>query len=178
MGAKSTPTKFGTIAIANHWISAILILAMIVLGFSFAASSAEATKVAIMRWHAPLGVLILVLTVLRIVWWIFIDKKPEPVAGTSRPMHILASATHGVLYLIILVMGASGIGMMVLSGAGEILFGGANRPLPDFDNFAPHIAHGLGAFALIALLVLHVVAAIYHQVILRDGLMSRMGVGS
>ena len=63
---------------------------------------------------------------------------------------------------------ASGIGMMVLSGAGAILFGGAPAPLPDFGVYPPRTAHGAGAYALAALAGLHAAAALYHHVWRRD----------
>ncbi len=64
--------------------------------------------------------------------------------------------------------------MFILSGAGPILFAGADGPLPDFDTLGPRVPHGLGARLLIALVVLHASAAIYHQYVRKDGLLSRM----
>jgi len=71
-------------------------------------------------------------------------------------------------------MAASGIGMFVLSGAGDILFGGAPGPLPDFDNFAPRVPHGIGAKLIIALLALHIGAALYHHFLRRDQTLRRI----
>ena len=85
-----------------------------------------------------------------------------------------ARAVHVLLYAVILGMGASGIGMLVLSGAGDSLFDAASAPLPDFWQYAPRKPHSFGAKFLIALLVLHVGAALYHQMVLRDGLIRRM----
>ena len=73
---------------------------------------------------------------------------------------------------------ADGIGTMILSGAGAILFFGAPGPLPDFWHFPPMTAHYLGAIALLALAGLHILAALYHQFYKRDRLLARMGVGS
>lgn len=66
---------------------------------------------------------------------------------------------------------------MVSSGAGEVLFGDAPGPLPDFWNHLPRYGHAAMAVLLATLLGLHVGAALHHQVILKDGLMARMGVG-
>jgi cytochrome b561 len=54
-----------------------------------------------------------------------------------------------------------------------VLFGGAGT-LPDFEDFAPLVAHGIGAMLLIALLVLHTGAALHHQFVRRDGIFRRM----
>ncbi len=83
---------------------------------------------------------------------------------------------HLLFYVVILGMIASGIGIMVLSGAGSIIFG-QGGVLPDFWKFAPRVPHGIGARLLFALLVLHVGAALYHHVVLRDGLLWRMWFG-
>ena len=101
----------------------------------------KATKVAIMRWHAPLGVLILVLTVLRIVWWIFIDKKPEPVAGTSRPC---SGACHEVVHAVDqLFPGTSNHGE--LAGIGALLATLLRGDDPTFDQMAACLGrHELG----------------------------------
>lgn len=55
---------------------------------------------------------------------------------------------------------------------------GSGTPLPDsFDHLPQRAAHGVIAICLVALIALHVVAAIYHQFILRDGLLRRMWFG-
>ena len=46
-----------------------------------------------------------------------------------------------------------GIGMMVLSGAAAVLFGGTDGALPNFWNYAPRVPHGIGARVMVALLV-------------------------
>ena len=81
---------------------------------------------------------------------------------------------HFLFYVVILGMAASGIGMMILSGAGPIIFSGSTETLPDFWEFLPRTPHGIGARVMIALLVLHVGAAIYHHFIKKDGLIGRM----
>jgi cytochrome b561 len=75
-------------------------------------------------------------------------------------------------------MAASGIGMLVLSGAGRILLGGASGVLPEFWNYPPRVPHRAGAVLLVALFVLHLGAALYHHFVRRDGLLTRMRIGS
>ena len=84
-----------------------------------------------------------------------------------------ASIVHGLFYVLILAMVASGVAMMVLSGAGEVIITGQGA-LPDFDLYAPRQPHGIGAWVLIILIVVHVGAALYHHLVLRDGLIGRM----
>ncbi len=125
-----------------------------------------------------MGMAILVLTLARIAWWWFADRKPRAGRGAAGIADIALRPQCIVLfYVVILGMAASGIGMMVLSGAGRIVFGGASGALPDFWNVPPRIPHGIGVRVLIALLILHVGGALYHHFIRGDRLLARMGIG-
>ena len=175
MDIKGNSVRYGAVAIALHWISAFVALAM--LGTGFAASfAAEPQKVVLLRIHVPLGITVLVLTFGRIVWR-FIDTRPKDPAGQPRWQALAAHSVHTLLYLALLVMGTSGIGLIVLSGAAAVLFLGASGPLPDFAAFTPMAAHAAAALALLAFVALHVGAALYHQFVRRDRLFSRMGAG-
>ena len=81
---------------------------------------------------------------------------------------------HVLFYVVILGMIASGIGMIALSGAAPLIFGGESAQLPDFWKYPPRLPHAIGARVLVALLVLHVGAALYHHFVRRDGLLWRM----
>ncbi len=176
MAAKSTSNHYGSVAVTIHWLAALLIIALIGSGFRGSGIEDAAAKAAILRVHVPLGIAILLLTVARIAWWLFADKKPNPIPMPAW-QDWSARATHFVFYVIILGMAASGIGMLVLSGAGPAIFGGAAETLPDFMNYKPRIPHGIGARAMLVLFVFHSCAALYHEFIKRDGLLSRMSYG-
>jgi cytochrome b561 len=178
MALKSTASGYGVIAICIHWVTAVAVLGLLVAGVIAATTSNDATRAAILRLHAPLGILVVVLTVLRIIWWAAFDRKPLPPADASAAQRMGAKTVHTLFYVAILVMGASGIGMMLLSGAGDILFGVKPGPLPDFARFPPFYGHAFGALLLVTLLVGHVGAALWHQLVKRDHLLGRMGVGN
>jgi cytochrome b561 len=148
-------------------------VALLASGFRTANTIDPAAKAAILRVHAVLGFGILALTLARLAWW-FIDAKPALVAGTRPFMARAAKTVHALFYVVILGMGASGIGMLALSGAGAMLFAGAPGTLPDFWAYAPRVPHGIGARAFIALFALHAGAALYHHFVKRDGLLGRM----
>ncbi|MGI9424542.1 MAG: cytochrome b [Hyphomicrobiaceae bacterium] len=177
MSLKSTRTQYGTVAVTIHWTTALLIIAAVGSGFRAANTTDPAAKAEILAAHAPLAIAVVLLTIARIVWWWFADKKPDPVADTPNWQHMSARAVHLLFYVVILGMAASGIGMFVLSGAGPIIFGGAEGQLPDFWDYKPRVPHGIGARFLIALLVFHAGAALYHHFVRRDGLLWRMWYG-
>ncbi|HVV95407.1 MAG TPA: cytochrome b/b6 domain-containing protein [Hyphomicrobiales bacterium] len=173
MSWKSTASRYGLVAIAIHWISAAAILALFGLGFAAANAADPATKAALLRVHVPLGAAIVVLTLLRIVWWRF-DRRPDPLPGLPSWQERSERLVRSALYALILVMGVSGIGLMIASGAPGVLFFGEPGPLPDFWQFPPMYGHLTGAVLLLALAVLHIAAAIYHQLYRRDRLLARM----
>lgn len=177
MQCKSTSQKYGALPIALHWISALAILIMLASGLAAVNTPDAAAKLGILRVHFTTGVCVLILTVLRIVWWLFFDRKPEPKAGVPAWQSALARFVHYGMYVVIVVMLASGIALAILPGLVPILFG-APGTLPNFQMLPPFIAHGLGAWALMGLIVLHTLAALYHQFIRRDRLLARMGVGA
>lgn len=177
MPIKSVETHYGSVAVSIHWLSALLIVALLGSGFRAASTIDLDGKAQILAVHAPLGIGILVLTLARIAWWWFADKKPDPVAGVPKWQEISGRVVHVLFYIVILGMAASGIGMFILSGAGPILFAGADGQLPDFQKFAPRGPHGIGARVMVALLVLHAGAALYHHFFMKDGLLGRMWYG-
>ena len=135
-------------------------------------------KADLLRIHVVLGVTALTLTLVRILWWWPADQRPRVVAGQPRWQATAALAVHGLLYVAILVVGASGAAMLVLSGALPIIFGFSVLPLPDVTEYAPRLVHGLVARLMIVLLIGHVSAALWHQFIRRDRLLARMGIGA
>lgn len=175
MPLTSTADRYGTVAVAIHWTSALVILAALAGGLIMGNAIDPATVRTILPIHVGLGLTALLLTLVRIGWWLWGDKRPQPVAGMPKLQERAASAVHGLLYLTILLLAASGIATMLLSGAMAALLSGA--PLPDFSQVAPRAVHGLVGWVLILLLVAHVGAALWHQFIRRDHLLARMGVG-
>lgn len=167
--------SYGRMAVFFHWTIAAAILGLLASGFAAAGTTDTATKAAILRLHLPLGVMVLVLTLLRLGWTLWemrAGARPGPVAGMPRWQHLAARATHVLLYIVPLGMAASGIGLVVLSGAGPLIFGGGT--LPDFWNFTPRVPHGIGARLLVFLVAFHTAAALYHHFVRRDGLLRRM----
>ncbi len=174
---KSSTDRYGHVAITIHWVSAALIISLMLAGLRAADMTDFDAKASLLRIHAPMGTAVFVLTLARLGWWVFTDRKPDDPAGVPHLQALAAKAVHGLLYVAILGLAGSGIAMLVLSGAGDILFGNVPGPLPDFWDFAPRYGHAAMAWLMGGLLMLHVGAALYHQFIRKDRLFARMGVG-
>lgn len=177
MGWKSTSETYGRVAVLLHWVSAALIIGLLIAGFLASATTDDSAKITVLSLHAPIGTAVLVLTIARLAWWLFADRKPAEPPGTPRWQALTAKAVHGGLMLVIPGLAISGIALFALSGAGDIVFGGKAGPLPDFWDFAPRYGHAVLARLAVLLLALHVGAALFHQFVRRDHILRRMGIG-
>jgi len=124
--------------------------------------------------HMALGIAILVLTVGRAAVR-NITPLPERATAGHVLLDRLAVATHYGLYAAIILMAVSGIVTAAVADLPAVVFGGSSAPLPEsFSNLPPRIAHGLLAQALIALVLLHTLGALYHHLFRKDQLWRRM----
>jgi len=175
MAARSTSTHYGSVAVTLHWASALAVTLAFAAGFVVANVAPPDRQGPILIVHIALGLIVFALTLLRIVWWLVADRHPPLPTDQPRLQQIAARTVHYALYTLLILMGTSGIMTLVLSGALPTIL---NRgPLPDFSEVVPRIAHGVMSRILLALFVLHVAAALWHQFVRRDHLLARMGVG-
>lgn len=177
MSAKSTLNSYGWVPVSIHWASVILILVLLGSGFNSAGSDGVPANANGLAVHVAAGATILGLTLFRIVWWVFWDDKPTSIEMPAW-QDKAARAVHVLFYVVILGMVASGIGKLVLSQAAPILFGAETGQLPNFWDYPPRLPHGIGARFVIALMIFHAGAALYHHFVKRDGLLWRMWYGN
>lgn len=161
-----------------HWIMAILIVPMIAVGFLMVQQGLPRTlQNTMFILHKNIGVVVLILAVLRIALRL---RRPGPPLMASLPawQRRAAHASHGLLYVLILVMPLSGY---IRVRAGGFPIEALDRlglptlvPRSDALANAAKLIHEIGAYTIAALLVLHIAAALHHAVILRDGTWARI----
>jgi cytochrome b561 len=159
-----------------HWTLAAFIIAMLFVGIAMVAtlSHAHDTLVAL---HRPLGIAILLLVVVRIGVRL---RHGSPALPNTMPraQRAIAAASHIILYGLMVAMPLIGWGMLSAGGYPVKMFGAIYLPaiLPhDVTLFAMLRAlHTWLAFALFALVLLHLTAALMHGLIRRDGVFSTM----
>lgn len=175
MLSKSTSAQYGRTAQRYHWISALLIIAMIPLGFIMQNVENESVRLILYRSHVVIGAVILLMTIARIVWRRK-DINPEPPEGLDGLHLKVFNAVHVLLYALIFVLTLSGIGTIALGGMGDFLSGVPSSQLPtDVSELGPRRAHGITARIYIALLVGHIGGVVFHQVTKSD-VFGRMGI--
>jgi cytochrome b561 len=125
--------------------------------------------------HAFTGGFIAVLLVVRLVL-LFTGKRPAPADAGNAFLNFLAKAVHFLLYLLLIGMAVSGLGLFQQANLPAIFSGDAPYP-QDFFVYLPRMGHGFTSTALLLLVLLHFGAAMYHQIIRKDNLLSRMWFG-
>jgi len=159
-----------------HWTMAAAIMTMLFIGIGMVASvsSLHSLLVAI---HKPLGVMILLLVVVRL-WLRFTTVKPVLPASLPAWQRGIAHLSHWALYFMMLAQPL--IGWAMLSAAGYPVSLGGSIVLPPIapvsnDAFAVlRPLHTWLALALFITVMLHLTAALFHALILRDGVFSSM----
>ena len=123
------------------------------------------------QFHVTIGLLVLGLTVARVIW-IFVDMRPDPPPGLEGTQKAMFTWNHNLLYVVILIMLTSGVGMLLLSDLG---LSPANVTPAGIQDVTPRTVHGIVSKFFILLFVMHLVGVIMYQV--REGdTFSRMGI--
>lgn len=160
-----------------HWLIAGLIIAAMVMSLTVMRGIPDDSpeKIDALRRHMAAGSLVLILTGLRFVMRREAVRPPALSSGMAWA-DWLARLIHRSFDALILLMVGSGIAMAILAGLPEIVFGGQGQ-LPDLEQLPLLWLHRAVGLALLGFLVLHAGGALFHQFILRDGLLSRMSFG-
>ena len=168
--------RYTTPAIALHWLLALALLASFSVGLYMADLPFSPQRLKLYNWHKWAGVTILLLSALRLAWRLTHQPPadlPAP-AWQQRAAHL----THGAMYLLFFAVPL--VGWAYSSAAGFPVVWFSVLPLPDFVGPDKALAeaikpwHGVLAWTLAMLAVLHVFAALKHHFVDRDGLLRRM----
>ncbi len=170
-----SPAKYARPVILLHWIMALLIIGLYAIGLSVD-SFDKPLRPTIVNFHALFGLLLLLLLGLRVIAR---RSNASPVFPTSMGPLFQRAATvgHGVLYLLMAATPLAGIPTFLFRGR-ALNFGLFAIPSPFEAN--RDLAHQFGeihellAHLLIATVVAHVLVALYHQLVLRDGILQRI----
>jgi cytochrome b561 len=169
-------TRYTPTAMALHWLLALMILGSLAMGLYMTSLPLSPTRLRLYNWHKWAGVMILLLSAARLLWRLW----HQPPADVPMPawQQRAAHATHWAMYALFFAIPLAGWAYSSAAGFPIVLFG--VLPLPDWVSpdreFAELIKplHKWLAYALGALVGLHVAAALKHQLFDRDGLLLRM----
>ena len=173
-------SHYSKVAIALHWAIAVLILSLIAVGFLMTQDWLP-HRFTVFQWHKSFGIVVLLLSFLRLVWRLT-HKPPALPAGMKSWEIWAAKLTHIGFY--VLMIGVPLLGWAMVSASplpieNKLFF---LIPLPDLPGVTASKDaterlkdfHELGAKLILVLFVLHVGAALKHHFIAKDGILARM----
>lgn len=162
--------------IGIHWLTLLLIIAAYVLATILEDMTLSPLKLKLYSWHKWVGITVLFLLPLRLLFRFF-DPLDHRVGLTALEVKASA-AVHGMLYLLLFAVPM--FGWLHSSAAGFPVVWLGVLPLPDLVGKDKALAevfkelHAGSVNLLVALVVLHAAAALYHHHIRRDGVLARM----
>ncbi len=171
-----TQHSYTRTAIALHWLAALLIVANLALGVSMVELPLSPLKLRVFSWHKWIGITVFLAATARFLWRL--SHPPPPPVAMPEWQRRAAAATHAALYVLMLAIPVSGWIYSSSTGVSVVYLGLV--PLPDLvakDKAlaavlkAVHITLNLG---LVALVAVHVGAALKHHLVDRDGVLPRM----
>jgi cytochrome b561 len=181
MALQMTASRHHPALVALHWLLALMLMVALAMGtFVLSGIPMESPeKIGALRGHMVVGVLIGFLMLVRLVVRLRTRHQLAPSPSSGNPLlDALGTFVHLGLYALVFAMAASGMATALLTGLPDIVFGGSGGAVPaNLATVAPRIAHGWIAKGIAALVVLHVLGAVFHQVVRKDGLMARMWWG-
>ncbi|NLC60667.1 MAG: cytochrome b [Gammaproteobacteria bacterium] len=171
-----TRERYGTLSRLLHWTMAVLVIWQALKLFDRVNNGEHWVGQVLVPWHISIGTLIGVLIVVRIIWALRnLDNRPPP--APSPTLGMLARAGHIALYAGMVLLPLSGISIMVGNGYGLEAFGlqivPAGAEIPWLATFGG-VLHSPVAWLTVLLAIGHIVMALWHGLVRKDGVLQRM----
>lgn len=173
---KNSQTNYGIVSILFHWIMAIIIIGIIIVGLTMTRIKESPLQDTLFRFHKEFGILILILVIPRILWRFY-----NIIPTTYSWPHWERFAAHTIHKFFYIIMFASPITGWLMNSAAAFpvsFFGlfylpsliSENKPLASYlDKIHIYLA-----YTLIALIIIHIAAALKHYFIDKDDILQRM----
>jgi cytochrome b561 len=166
---------FDWISITLHWLTAALVATQLTTAWLM--SQGGDYSPVLLASHRSIGVLTWTVVVSRLVWRRSFAYLPPFPASMSKLQQWVAKIVEYGLYILLLIQPITGLGNTLFHGRPFALFAWRVPALLAPDKTVFHMfqsVHELGAGALLILIGLHAAAALFHGVVLRDGVLQRM----
>ena len=171
---KNTLTEYGLISKLLHWLSAILLIGQIPLGFYLVDLDFGPERLNIENIHVTVGLSLFYLVILRLLYKIF-NPTPKLEPSIFKGQKFLAKLNHILLYVTILSITISGIFKKLFNGETiSIIF----KKIKIQDNFELgelfYDIHVFSNYLMIALIIIHLMAVITHKLFFDDNLLKKI----
>lgn len=167
----SSPAKF------FHWITVLLLVVQYSIGWLMPDVKRDTQPIGLISLHLSIGSLIVLIVLVRLVWRTTHPVPEEPTARAPA-LRLAARVTHWLLYSLLIAFPLMGWANASSRGWQVSLFGLV--PLPPLSPTGSPLGHEMGdihqifAWVLIAVVALHVAAALFHHFVIKDDTLRRM----
>ena len=174
MHLTNTLTEYGIISKLLHWLSAILLLIQIPLGFYLVDLDFGDERITFENIHVIIGLTIFYLVILRLLNNI-LNPTPKLDPSIFIGQKFIAKLNHVLLYVAILSITISGILKKLFNGE-KLNFLIFKLRIEDNFDLADQFynIHVISNYTLIALITLHIFAVLFHQIFLKENILKRM----
>ena len=170
----NTLTEYGFISKMLHWLSAILLLIQIPLGFYLVDLDFGEERINVENIHVIFGLTIFYIVIIRLVNKI-LNPTPKLDPSIFKGQVFLAKMNHILLYLAILTITISGILKKLFNGESLVIF---FKEIQIKDNFELadqfYNIHILSNYVILFLIAIHLSAVIVHRLFFKDNLLKKM----
>ena len=169
--------SFDTVTITVHWISLLLVLAMIGTGLLYGRIETRPGAPALLWAHRSLGAILWAITVVRLAWRLTQARIPGFPISMTRLQRLAARASEYGLYALLLTQPVTGLAQTLSRGAPfELLAWTVPSVVSKHFGYVVlfYAVHKVGAWCLIGLVSLHASAALFHHFIRRDDVLETM----
>jgi cytochrome b561 len=169
--------RFDAATMVFHWMTAALVFVQLATGFATSLAPDAVVLERILVVHRSVGACVLGLTALRLAWRQWFAWLPPFPAHMPKLQQWAATANELALYALLLLQPVTGLGDTLFRGRSFAILAWripALTPRTPWLFKLLHAAHEFGAEALVALIGLHVLAALFHHLMLRDRVLDRM----
>ncbi|MEP6547266.1 MAG: cytochrome b [Gammaproteobacteria bacterium] len=177
MPNQSSPTRYGAVAQAFHWVIAALVVTQFVLANLAEDLPIGVHKLALLARHKSFGMTVLMLAILRVLWRL--KHRPPQLPAAMKPVErMLAHSTHIAFYVLLFAMPLTGWLMSSAKNYSVSWFGLFTWPNLIGKNEAAfdllRSTHGILSEVLFVIAVLHILAALNHHFWHKDDVLLRM----
>ena len=176
----NTSQSWGLVARGLHWLVALLIVGQFATGWLSETASDRDTSFTLIRNHYQFGILLIGLILMRVLWRLA-NRAPGPLPGEPTWRERTARGVHILIYVLLMLLPVTGYIIWIHMKADMSVFGLFSAP----RLFTPPVedetlragawyVHYFAGWTLVGLIALHVLAALWHQFVRRNGLLRRM----
>ena len=169
------PKSYDSVTKILHWLIFLLVAVQYAVGEFMPHIGRDTKEVGLVWVHIFLGGIVLALILVALAWRV---THPVPQLPELPPwQRVSATLTHWTLYLLILVMTVLGWAAANSRGWPVTVFG---APIPALAKNGERWAHTAGDVhtflvnVLLALVILHAGAALYHHFVVKDKVLKRI----